>query len=154
MKINHTRSVIAILSIVLFCGLGQVAHAQNKGEPAVIYTARKIITMEKFLPEATAVAVAGGRIFAVGSLDEVRQKLGKTKFTVDDSLKDKVLVPGFIDNHLHPLLVGGFLLQSKFITPYDWKLPSQQVKGVTGRDAYLARLKELEAEWKRGLEPG
>jgi len=148
MKINHTRSVIAILSIVLFCGLGQVAHAQKKGEPAVIYTARKIITMEKFMPEAAAVAVADGRIFAVGSLDEVRQKLGKTKFTVDDSLKDKVLMPGFIDNHLHPLLVAGFVMQCKFITPFDWNLPSGLVKGVRGKEAYLARLKEIEAGMK------
>ena len=37
----------------------------------VIYTAKKIITMEPSLPEASAVSVADGRIVAVGSLDSM-----------------------------------------------------------------------------------
>ena len=148
MRIKYTRSIVAVLAFILFCGPGPTARAQEKGEPAVVFTAKKIITMEKFVPEATAIAVSDGRIFAVGSLDQVREKLGKAEYKLDERFKDKVLVPGFIDNHLHPLLVGGFLLQAKFITPYDWTLPSQEVKGVLGRDAYLARLKELESEMK------
>jgi len=33
----------------------------------------------------------------------------------------------------------------KMITPYDWNLPSGKVEGVMGKEAYLARLKEIEA---------
>ncbi|KPK28933.1 MAG: hypothetical protein AMJ61_00020 [Desulfobacterales bacterium SG8_35_2] len=145
MKVNNTISLMVVLIIVLFCSLGLTAWTQEKGEPAVIYTAKKIITMDQFTPEATAVAVADGRIFAVGSLQEVRQQLGTAIYVQDNRFREKVLMPGFIDNHLHPLLVGGFVLQMNFITPFDWNLPSGRVKGVQGRDAYLARLKEIEA---------
>jgi predicted amidohydrolase YtcJ len=148
MKINSKSCLMAVLALVLLCGLGSTAWTQEKGEPAVVYTAKKIITMDQFTPEATAVAVADGRIFAVGSLQEVRRQLGSAMYVMDERFRDKVLVPGFIDNHLHPLLVGGFVLQMKFITPFDWNLPSGRVKGVQGRDAYLARLKEIEAGMK------
>ena len=52
----------------------------------------EIITMEKFRPEAKAVAVADGRIFAMGSLDEVPRKLGKAEHRVDDRFQDKCSV--------------------------------------------------------------
>jgi len=145
MKFNNTRTVMAALIITLVCGLGSTACAPQSGEDIVVYTAQKIITMDESTPEATAVAVADGRIIAVGSLEQVREQLGNQSYDVVDTFEDKVLTPGFIDNHLHPLLVGGFLLQADFITPFDWTLPSQQVTGVQGREAYLARLKEVEA---------
>jgi len=145
MNVNDRNSVVAAFAIVLVCGLGSIACAPRAGEGAVVYTAKKIITMEEATPEATAVAVAHDRIVAVGSLEEVRQQLDGQPYDVVDTFEDKVLVPGFIDNHMHPLLVGGFLLQADFITPFDWTLPSQQVEGVQGRDAYLARLQEIEA---------
>jgi predicted amidohydrolase YtcJ len=145
MMFGSKRPLMAILAILLIWKSGDVARAQEGGKRAVVYTAMKIITMDESVPEATAVAVADGEIKAVGSLDQVRRTLGTQSYDVVDTFEGKVLVPGFIDNHLHPLLVGGFLLQADFITPYDWTLPSQKVKGVQGRDAYLARLKEVEA---------
>ena len=44
--------------------------------PITIYVADKIVTMERGNPSATAVAVAGKRIVAVGTLDEVKAALG------------------------------------------------------------------------------
>jgi len=44
--------------------------------PLVIYTAKKIITMERGNQEATAVAVSGKQIVVAGSLDEVKKFLG------------------------------------------------------------------------------
>jgi predicted amidohydrolase YtcJ len=161
MTMNRRRYIqpgmMVMLNIILFSSLGLGATTQHKGEHAVVqnkkeqaivYTAKKIITMNDSAPEATAVAVAGDKITAVGSLKEVRQKLGGQPYDVVDTFKDKVLVPGFIDNHLHPLLVAGFVLQMKFITPFDWNLPTGLVKGVQGKEAYLARLKEIEAGMK------
>ncbi len=145
MKVDGARPTMAVVGVLLFCGLGPLGCAQETGERAIVYTARNIITMDESTPAATAVAVAEDRIVAVGSLEEVRQQLDGQRYDVVETFEDKVLVPGFIDNHMHPLLVGGFLLQADFITPFDWTLPSQQVRGVVGRDAYLARLKEIEA---------
>ena len=37
-----------------------------------VFTARRVITMDATAPEATAVAVSGGQITAVGSIDDLR----------------------------------------------------------------------------------
>jgi len=136
---------VSLATIVLFCVLGAIGCGQETGEQTVVYTAQKIITMDESMPEVTAVAVADGRIVAVGSLEQVREQLGNQSYDVVDTFEDKVLVPGFIDNHLHPLLVGGFVLQMHLITPFDWNLPGGRVEAVRGKDAYLARLREIES---------
>ena len=56
-----------------------------------------------------AVAVAGGRIVAVGSDDEVRGLAGAATEVVD--LAGGLLVPGFQDSHAHPVMAGIDLLQ-------------------------------------------
>lgn len=148
MLMHKPRVKLAVLILLLCGGPGSMAWANEHGDPAVIYTAKKIITMDEAHPEATAVAVTNGKITAVGSLEQVQKSIGDQSFELVDTFADMVILPGFIDNHLHPLLVGGFILQMEFITPFDWNLPSGFVKGVQGRDAYLARLREIEAGMK------
>jgi predicted amidohydrolase YtcJ len=88
--------------------------------PAVtVYTAKKILTMEPSNPEATAVAVMGKRILAVGSLSEVKAALGDRTFTINDSFQSKVVLPGLIDQHLHPFL-GALTLSTEVIATEDW----------------------------------
>jgi predicted amidohydrolase YtcJ len=55
-----------------------------------------------------------------------------------------VLLPGLIDPHLHAY-IAGLLLPMEFITPHDWSLPGKQSRSVRGHDAYLARLRRIEA---------
>jgi hypothetical protein len=58
---------------------GSVNEALESGletSAATIFVARKIITMERDNPTATAVAVAGDKILVAGSLDEVKATLG------------------------------------------------------------------------------
>lgn len=52
-------------------------------------------------PHATAVAVADGRITAVGSDTEVRAAAGQAAETVD--LAGRTVVPGLQDAHIHPV---------------------------------------------------
>ena len=54
----------------------------------VVYTAKKIITMEPALPESTAVAVSEGRIVAVGSLESLKPWTDAHPTRIDRSLKD------------------------------------------------------------------
>ncbi|MGW1892737.1 amidohydrolase [Streptomyces sp. NPDC002004] len=63
-------------------------------------------TMDAVRPRATAVAVRGERIVAVGD-DEIRELVGPRTEVVD--LRGKLLVPGFQDAHVHPV-VGGIEL--------------------------------------------
>ena len=60
--------------------------------------------MERDAPEATAVAVAGKRILPFGTLDAVKAVVGDRAHTIDGTFSDKVVLPGLIDQHLHPLL--------------------------------------------------
>ena len=66
--------------------------------PITFFAAKKIVTMNGYLPEATAVAVREGKILCVGTLDECRMW---GDGTIDDTFKDHVLVPGFIEGHGH-----------------------------------------------------
>jgi hypothetical protein len=60
-------------------------------------------------PPATAVAVRGGRIVAVGSDDEIRDLAGSQAETV--SLGGRPLLPGFQDAHVHPAFAGITMLR-------------------------------------------
>ena len=110
-----------------------------------VFVARKILTMESDRPDATAVAVASGRIFSVGSLDEVRADLGDRPFELDASFRDSVLVPGFIDPHIHPALAAT-ILPIEIVSAMEWTTPRGRTQAVRGRDAFLARLRELDAK--------
>jgi len=127
------------LATLLSCLAPTVSAAQM-----VVYTAKKIITMEPALPEATAVAVADGRIVAVGTLESLEPWLAASDVTVDRSLQDKILMPGFIDPHVHPSLPA-VLTQFPFLAPDDWTLPTGKFPGATTPEAYRARLQELVA---------
>lgn len=63
-----------------------------------VYAARKIITMDPTLPEATHVAVRDGRILAVGGAG-CAAPWGE--FDRDDRYRDAVLMPGFVEGHAH-----------------------------------------------------
>ncbi|MBT5138702.1 MAG: amidohydrolase, partial [Acidimicrobiaceae bacterium] len=68
-----------------------------------IYPARRVITMNPGLPSAEAVAVQGDRILGVGDLAEL-QTWGD--HTVDESFRDHVITPGFIEAHSHSMTGG------------------------------------------------
>ena len=116
-----------------------------------VFTARRIRTMTPSAPLATAVAVRDGMILEAGTLETLRPWLDAHPHRIDDRFRDAVLMPGFIDPHLHPTL-GALLLPCPFITAMEWKLPDRTCAAVRGRDAYLARLAEIDAEMT-GAEP-
>ncbi|MDZ7268139.1 MAG: amidohydrolase [candidate division KSB1 bacterium] len=80
---------------------------QEKAE--VIYTNATIWTGVPEAPQAQALAIAGGKILAVGAADEIAAWRAATTRVVD--LAGKFVVPGFIDNHTH-FMSGGFQLAS------------------------------------------
>lgn len=123
-------------------------------EDVTVFVAKQIVTMEPGLPEATAVAVEGtsGRIIDVGSLETMAPWLEAVPHQIDLRFRKKVLLPGFVDPHVHPFLAGK-LLTVDIAAPEDWNLPSGRVPAVTDREAFLARLKSLSAAWPHGDLP-
>lgn len=69
----------------------------------VLYGGR-VFTGRTLHPEATAVAVDGGRIVAVGADDAVRAHVGSGRESID--LAGRLVTPGFTDAHVHPVMGG------------------------------------------------
>jgi predicted amidohydrolase YtcJ len=103
-----------------------------------VYTARRVITMDPDIPDATAVAVADGRVAAVGSLDELRDA-----GTVDDTFADSVICAGLIDQHLHPIL-GASTLVTEVIAIEDWVMPDRTFPAAASEQEYRRRLTAAE----------
>lgn len=111
---------------------------------STVFTARRIITMDADLPDATAVAVRDGRITAVGSADDLR-----SAGAVDDTFADAVLIAGLIDQHLHPVL-GATTLMTEVIAIEDWVLPERTFPAAHSAEEYRQRLTAAE----QALPPG
>lgn len=141
------RRVLVGLVLTLSFGIAH-CRAQADDKSVVIFIAKQMHTMDPGWPTATAVAVQEGKILGVGSLDEVKLSLGKRGFRVDETFKDKVLLPGFIEPHGHPLL-GATTLTRPLLT----YLPTAQAYGpdFPGVKSYadaVAKLKEYAAAVK------
>lgn len=108
-------------------------------QETVVYVAARFDTMEPDRPTATAVAVRGPRIIAVGSLEEVTAGLPDGSYRVDESLTKTYVTPGLIDQHLHPIL-GASTLMTEVISTEDWVLPGRTYPAARSPKEYLDRL--------------
>jgi predicted amidohydrolase YtcJ len=107
---------------------------------ATIYVAREVITMDPALPRAEAVAVVGGRIAAVGSRAELEARTGDQPFRIDETFADKVMIAGFVEQHVHPVLAG-LTMPAVVISIEPWDTArgfSDQVRDEAGYQARLA----------------
>ena len=120
--------------------------------PLTVFRARKILTMEPGLPVATAVAVRGDQIVAVGSMESLQPWLNAYAHDVDDRFAEHVLVPGLIDPHLHPSMAA-FLLNYTIAAPEAWELPTETVAAVPDRGAFLRRMAEATKQAPTAGEP-
>ncbi|WP_321866498.1 amidohydrolase [Burkholderia cenocepacia] len=109
-----------------------------------IFTARRILTMNPAQPSATHVAVRDGRILAVG--DAADAAAWPTRFgacAADDTLRDKVLMPGLVEGHCH--LMEGAMWDAVYVGYYDRRGPDGTLwPGLRSLDAVLDRLMEAE----------
>lgn len=117
--------------------------------PMTVFTARLVRTMEPSMPTAEAVAVRDGQIVEVGSLETMRPWLSAYDHEIDDTFRDHVIMPGFIDPHLHPSMAA-VLLPMHFTTAVEWDLPWGDVGAVRSREELLERIIELDAELELG----
>ncbi|AOK36590.1 amidohydrolase [Burkholderia cenocepacia] len=112
--------------------------------PVTIFTARRILTMNPAQPSATHVAVRDGRILAVG--DAADAAAWHTRFgacAADDTLRDKVLMPGLVEGHCH--LMEGAMWDAVYVGYYDRRGPDGTLwPGLRSLDAVLDRLMEAE----------
>ena len=102
-----------------------------------VFRARKIVTMNPLQPQAIHVVTREGRILAVGDVDVA---LGWGAARIDDSLADKVLLPGFVEGHSH--LMAGGIWRYAYLGYHDRIGPDGMAwPGATDIESVIARLK-------------
>ena len=114
-------------------------------EDITVYSAAQVHTMDPGRPQASAVAVSGGKIVSVGSIESMQPWLRRYPYSIDDRYRDKVLMPGFIDPHTH-LRLSGTYMGLDYLGPIDSAAPGGIRKGLPNRDAVLNQLRALVAE--------
>ncbi|WP_108836580.1 amidohydrolase [Tateyamaria sp. Alg231-49] len=150
-------SVIAILS-PFSAAVGQTNSLSDIGTKVVplptvtVYTAREILTLDPEKPVVNAVAVVDGRILLTGSLEDVLASLGGQRHQIDDRFSDKVIVPGFIAQHDHPLLAA-LTMSSEILSIEDWALPFGTVPAVQDKQDFTDRLTQAVAARTDPTEP-
>lgn len=95
-----TSSLLCSL-VVLVLSCPHSTHAAAKIADLVIYNG-KVLTVDSKFTIKSAVAIKDGKIVAVGG-DEVRREFAATQ-TID--LRGRVLMPGFMDTHVHIIPQG------------------------------------------------
>lgn len=136
-----------VLALVVLA-VAAVAPPASAQPPDIIYHNAKVVTVNPAFGIAQAVAIAEGRVVAVGSSAQMQALAGARTRLVD--LGGKPLLPGFYDNHIH---LGGPLQAWKhgaMITALpDWLRGADDVESLVA--ALQARAaKTPEGQWITG----
>ena len=102
MTARKRASPAAALAALISCSGG--SNMADK-----IFINAKFLTLDPARPSAEALASRKGEIVAVGTAAEIRKLAGPGTETID--LGGGVVLPGFIDSHVH-FVNGGFSLTS------------------------------------------
>ena len=117
-----------------FCAAALFASAQLAAQPAdTIYHGGTILTIDDDNPVVEAVAVADGRILAVGTEAAVRATADAGTRRVD--LAGRTMLPGFVDSHGHAFAIGLQASTANLLPPPD------------GEGADIPALQRLLAGW-------
>ncbi len=102
MKNFYYAAIILSLSVLSCCHDPETIQTADK-----IFSNGKIYTLDEKKPWAEAVAIKDGKIIFVGDNKSVTQFKGDK--TIQQDLKGKMMLPGFIDTHAHPVSGGAYI---------------------------------------------
>jgi len=117
--------------------------ASSESEETQIYVASEILTLNSSNQVVEAVAVKNSKIIDAGSVKKLRASFPSATLVLD--YQDDVIVPGFIEHHIHPFLAA-VTMNSEIIAIDDWSLANKVSLGVQNRTDYLKKLGEVEAQ--------
>jgi predicted amidohydrolase YtcJ len=125
---------IYLVGLALFALIGcgeqseQAVIEETSSAPDRIFINGKILTVDEDFSIASALAVQGEYIAAVGQTDEIATLAGPDTEIID--LQGKTMIPGLIDNHIHYLRGTNYA---------DYEL---RIHGVTSKDEVLRLISE------------
>ncbi|XP_039136012.1 protein LONG AFTER FAR-RED 3 [Dioscorea cayenensis subsp. rotundata] len=132
--------VIAFLAILLRSRLSTTWRWAEVITADVVVVDATIYTSDPVLPFAEAMAIRNGRILRVGNYSDIKDLIGEVTCILN--FEGKVVVPGFIDSHVH-FLYGGL------------RMGHVELRGVKSQDEFIEKVKEamrgkLPGEWVLG----
>jgi len=113
----------------------QIEGSVNIQADVIIYNAN-ILTMDKTRPYAEAIVIKHDRILYVGLGKQALRFKGPHTHVLD--CKNKTIIPGFNDNHVHTLGMGNFYLR-----PHLYGMNCQEVINLLKREYAAAKPGEL-----------
>ena len=93
-------------------------HRRGSGQKADLLVTGSLITMDDTRPRAEAMAVAAGRILAVGSRADMESFVGPGTTTLEHT--SGVILPGFVEPHVH-LVSSALVFSGVDCSPYTNK---------------------------------
>ena len=111
-----------LLPLLLLPAAGCARHAA----PAdLVLTNGKVVTMDPAHPAGQAIAIAGGKVAAVGSDADIQRYVGPATKVID--LQGHLAIPGFIESHGHFTGLGQALAELKLMGVPSWQQIVQMV---------------------------
>ena len=116
--------------------------------PDIILFNGQVLTMERDMPLAQALALSGENILAVGANDEILTLGGPETRVID--LDGKALLPGFVDSHNHLFNDAEGLMGLAFEEAQDLALRCgiTTIADMFAHDEFLEQMQTFEAEGK------
>ena len=99
MKTHAFRFVLQILTLMLGASLLLQAQSANTSPADMIVLHGRVYTENGKQPWAQAVAIRGAKIVAVGSDTEIKKLRGAGTKIIDAA--GRLVLPGFVDSHIH-----------------------------------------------------
>lgn len=141
---NNLKNLLTILSIALLFSCNSETK-KNDSSNYLLYFGGDILTMEGAEGSTVeAVVTNGSKIVFAGNLKTAKEKFENAK---EVNLEGKTMMPGFIEQHLHPML-GALTLNMPVIAPEDWELPTKTWPAAKDNADYLNKLKAVFAVHK------
>ena len=126
-RVVHIGVLASVAALTLACRMTVTTNSTVVPTTTLAIVNARVWTGDPRRPWADAVAVTGGRIGVVGSSAEVMKSVSQATRVVD--AKGQMLVPGFIDAHVH-FMSGGF------------GLTSVQLRDARTREEFIARIRD------------
>ncbi len=113
------RITLVVVSVLLFAACADKSPSQDAAD--VIFTNARVYTVDESMPWAEAVAIKGNEIIYVGDSAGAEDLAGEN--TKRHDVSGRLLLPGFIDSHMHPVSGGAYaraLSLNTFGTVDEW----------------------------------
>ncbi len=107
---------LSFISCILIIGF--TVSCAPKGPADLVLTNGKIVTVDKTMPEAQALAAKDGVIIAVGSNKDIEHYITEETNVID--LEGKLAIPGFIEGHGHFTSLGKSKLRLDLMNAKNW----------------------------------